>query len=66
MEKNTMFAGPVLVCGDCGMRFRARRVTDGVEEICDACYEVRFPASSSETETHSANRHWPHRNLAAD
>lgn len=32
-----------LVCTDCGSRFRARRVTDGVEEICDTCYEARFP-----------------------
>lgn len=36
-------AEPELVCADCGLRFRARRVTDGVEEICDACYEARFP-----------------------
>lgn len=36
-------AGPELVCADCGLHFRARRVTDGVEEICDTCYEARFP-----------------------
>lgn len=35
---------PELVCTDCGAQFRARRVTDGVEEICDSCYSERFPA----------------------
>ncbi|MGB7023554.1 MAG: hypothetical protein WBD73_07120 [Candidatus Acidiferrales bacterium] len=35
---------PELVCTDCGTRFRPRRITDGVEEICDSCYSTRFPA----------------------
>ncbi|HKV29377.1 MAG TPA: hypothetical protein VJN90_14000 [Candidatus Acidoferrales bacterium] len=35
---------PELVCTDCGTQFRARRVTDGVEEICDSCYSARFPS----------------------
>lgn len=43
MNNDGMFSGPELVCADCGVRFRARRVTDGVEEICDVCYEARFP-----------------------
>ena len=34
---------PELVCTDCGTQFRGRRVTDGVEEICDTCYVSRFP-----------------------
>jgi hypothetical protein len=64
MNNDRITTGPELVCGDCGVRFRARRVTDGVEEICDACYEGRFP-------THPAalphRTHLPsHRDLAAD
>jgi hypothetical protein len=43
MSNNLTNAGPELVCADCGAHFRARRVTDGVEEICDKCYEARFP-----------------------
>lgn len=43
MENDRIAAGPELVCADCGLHFRARRVTDGVEEICDTCYEARFP-----------------------
>ena len=35
---------PELVCADCGTQFRPRRVTDGIEEICDSCYSARFPA----------------------
>lgn len=52
-----------LVCADCGVRFRARRVTDGVEEICDACYEARFPTHPL-PQTHHA--HPRVRHLAAD
>lgn len=63
MEKNAKFAGPELVCADCGARFRARRVTDGVEEICDACYEARFPAR--DLGPHAAQRYSNHP-LAAD
>ncbi|HLW44500.1 MAG TPA: hypothetical protein VKS00_08420 [Candidatus Acidoferrales bacterium] len=36
---------PELVCSDCGAQFRARRVTDGIEEVCDSCYSALFPAS---------------------
>lgn len=32
-----------LVCLECGNSFMPRRVTDGVEELCDICYEARFP-----------------------
>lgn len=35
---------PELVCADCGAQFRARRITDGVEEVCDPCYSALFPA----------------------
>lgn len=57
-------AGPELVCADCGMHFRARRVTDGVEEVCDSCYEVRFPTHPlpQPRRTHSH----PRSHLAAD
>jgi hypothetical protein len=34
-----------LVCPECGKSFMPRRVTDGVEELCDACYELRFPVN---------------------
>jgi hypothetical protein len=43
MNDDRIAAVPELVCADCGLRFRARRVTDGVEEICDGCFEARFP-----------------------
>lgn len=33
---------PDLVCLDCGGSFRPRRVSDGVEELCDTCYEATF------------------------
>ncbi len=46
MKIDAIATGSELVCTDCGVRFRARRVTDGVEEICDPCYEVRFPTLS--------------------
>lgn len=61
MYTNGNAAGPELICADCGLRFRARRVTDGVEEICDACYEARFP-------THQLPSAQPHvrGHLAAD
>lgn len=61
MEINAMKTGPELVCSDCGVRFRARRVTDGVEEICDACYDLRFPAR----EPRAVSRH-SRRSIAAD
>jgi hypothetical protein len=43
MNTDVIAGGPVLVCADCGVHFRARRVTDGVEELCNDCYEARFP-----------------------
>jgi NMD protein affecting ribosome stability and mRNA decay len=46
MKNDAMIGGPELICADCGVRFHARRVTDGVEEICDDCYEARFPTLS--------------------
>ena len=33
---------PELVCADCGQLFRARRIGDGTEELCDRCYEAQF------------------------
>ncbi len=33
---------PELVCADCGQPFRARRVGDGAEVLCDRCYEAQF------------------------
>lgn len=61
---NRASRAPDLLCGDCGSRFRGRRVTDGVEEVCDACYEARFPASVIE---HAQHPQTPARNhLAAD
>lgn len=64
MNDDRIAAGPELVCADCGMHFRARRVTDGVEEICDSCYEARFPTHPipQSQHTHSA----VHGRLAAD
>lgn len=47
MRNDAIKVGPELVCADCGAHFRARRITDGVEEICDTCYEVRFPAPAA-------------------
>lgn len=35
------------VCLDCGNPFVPRRVTDGVEELCDTCYEARFPSAQA-------------------
>jgi hypothetical protein len=43
MNTDAIAGGPILVCADCGVHFRARRVTDGVEELCNDCYEARFP-----------------------
>jgi len=39
---------PELVCADCSTQFRPRRVTDGIEEICDSCYSARFPSPAIE------------------
>lgn len=63
-NKNGIFLGPEIVCADCGVRFRARRVTDGVEEICDLCYEARFPTrpASLPRRVHAPS----HGHLAAD
>ncbi len=33
---------PDLICAECGQTFRPRRVSDGVEEMCDLCYESQF------------------------
>lgn len=54
---------PDLACGDCGRSFRPRRVTDGVEELCNSCYEARLPLDPSwfEPNTLPAKR-----DLAAD
>ncbi|MGH9864441.1 MAG: hypothetical protein ACRD4H_03415 [Candidatus Acidiferrales bacterium] len=35
---------PEIACADCGAQFRGRRITDGIEEICDTCYSTRFPS----------------------
>jgi len=39
---------PELVCADCSTQFRARRITDGIEEVCDSCYSALFPAPAIE------------------
>jgi hypothetical protein len=64
MNNDRIAAASELVCADCGLYFRARRVTDGVEEICDSCYEARFPTHPipQSWHTHSAMRG----HLAAD
>jgi formylmethanofuran dehydrogenase subunit E len=31
-----------LTCTECGETFEPRRIGDGVQELCDACYEDRF------------------------
>lgn len=64
MNANDIIPEPDLICSDCGTRFRARRVMDGVEEVCDACYEARFPARS--IEPHSVTRYLYRHHLAAD
>lgn len=64
MNNDRMALGPELVCADCGVHFRARRVTDGVEEICDACYEARFPTYPASVRQ-PVRAGFP-RNLAAD
>jgi hypothetical protein len=46
MKIDAIATGSELTCTDCGVHFGARRVTDGVEEICDNCYEARFPTLS--------------------
>jgi hypothetical protein len=33
---------PDLCCSECGAAFRPRRVTDGIEELCDDCYSTQF------------------------
>jgi hypothetical protein len=35
---------PSLTCADCGEHFVPRRLGDGVEELCDACYRYRLEA----------------------
>lgn len=55
---------PELTCSECGASFRPRRVTDGVEELCDACYDKRF-VSRLVTETEEPPQPRNHR-LAAD
>ena len=34
--------GPERTCVECGGLFRPRRVADGVEELCDTCYQAQF------------------------
>lgn len=29
-------------CPECGQPFRPRQVGDGVDELCDTCYEAQF------------------------
>lgn len=62
MKVNPIAMGPELICADCGTHFRARRITDGVEEICDVCYEARFPTFSMP----QPPRTGLHNHLAAD
>lgn len=62
MEMDSIAGSTELTCTDCGVRFRARRVVDGVEEICDGCYEKRFPA----LEPHGASLYRRRHSLAAD
>jgi hypothetical protein len=31
---------PDLICAECGRMFRPRHVADGVEELCDACFDA--------------------------
>lgn len=64
MRDDAINVGPELVCADCGAHFRARRVTDGVEEICDKCYETRFPAPVISLPPQRAD--FRHGHLAAD
>ncbi len=33
---------PEQTCVECGRSFRPRSVGDGVEELCDTCYEAQF------------------------
>lgn len=65
MRNDAIKVGPELVCADCGAHFRARRVTDGVEEICDKCYESRFPALTMPLQPQRAHAR-VHGHLAAD
>ncbi|HEU5410941.1 MAG TPA: hypothetical protein VFU57_07970 [Candidatus Acidoferrales bacterium] len=62
MEMDSIAGRTELICADCGVRFRARRVVDGVEEVCDGCYEKRFPS----LEPHGATLHRRRHSLAAD
>lgn len=62
MEMDSITSRTELICADCGVHFRARRVVDGVEEICDGCYEKRFPAR----DPHGATLHRRRHSLAAD
>jgi len=62
MDMDSIASRTELICTDCGVRFHGRRVVDGVEEICDGCYEKRFPA----LEPHGATLHRRTHSLAAD
>lgn len=64
MDMDSIAGRTELICADCGVRFRARRIVDGVEEICDGCYEKLFPAPTFEPR--AASLHAPRHHLAAD
>jgi hypothetical protein len=55
---------PELNCAECGAAFRPRRVTDGVEELCDDCYSARFAPQASTQPTKPNPQ--PIRHIAAD
>ena len=55
---------PDLNCSECGASFRPRRVMDGVEELCDTCYEARFTPHPTPQNEQAPGR--SARRLAAD
>jgi len=47
---------PEIACAACGQSFRPHRVADGVEELCDLCYQARFQPRRSRNGRRPSNR----------
>jgi len=47
------------ICAECGQVFRPRRLGDGVEQLCDQCYEAQFhPLPTSSPEESALSHRW--------
>ena len=50
---------PGQICTECGRIFRPRRVGDGVEQLCDECYEAQFHSlRASSPEESALSQQW--------